>query len=182
LLPVITSYSFSMKAKIKTATVATLIIASTILSAMSFWQSPRTAEGNYHVSYKEINAVYWLMGYRQREAAVLRTSTGVHNLQKRFLDESTWSANRIIVSHVVSHFGYDDNLTISDSLDSTEPICYLYTNPTRELLEPLVIPPNARQNLSYIYTEDDYSKLDLDSAASKIFDNGEAQIWLLIKQ
>ena len=72
-----------------------------------------------------------------------------------------------------SHFGYEQNDSIAESLGFRDK--YVAVSQL-DRVAPMIYPENVRSKC-YQWTEEDFAKLSSDSTATKVYENGEFEVW-----
>jgi hypothetical protein len=157
--------------------IITILVVSSVMITLNFYNSPRICMQNYQVTVMELTGTEWLLDYQPKDIVTVRTYVPVDSYQKRFIPRSEMAEKGIRVNRhedIPPHFGYDQYDTIAEAFIFKDRFA---VTGKLEWIYPLIYPKNVRPNVIYTYTEDDFTKLNTDSTAAKLYANGEFWVW-----
>ena len=152
-----------------------LILVAVVLSTFNVYNSPRVMRTNAQVTRMEIVGTAWFGSHRASgiSIATARLALGRYDDFNFGVDSATFPRAVRYPPTVPSHFGYDENTSIAETLGFRD--TYLLTA-ERSRMSGMHVPAHIRPTLP-LYTDDDFAKLRTDPTASQIYANGEFEVW-----
>jgi len=153
-----------------------LILATSVLSVLNVYGSPRTVQSNLQVSRMEIAGSEWFSEHQDRD--IITAGAGV-NLRRfedfNFGGETCPPTNkaRLDSEPVPSHFGYDENNSITETFKFEDR--YVLTCEAGRI-NVMLVPENVRHK-AHQYGGQDFATLRTDPAVAQIYANGEFEVW-----
>lgn len=159
--------------------VSLILIASLIVSVFNFYRSPTIYRSSNQVTHMDLAGPRWIMQYGNPVFTIINSSAYVAPTQQYLLEAEYITLTQFrIQSPIPPHFGYTEYGTIASSLqESYGEYDFYMAISILDRIHPFVYPENVRLNAIHQYTQNDFSKLNLDSTALKIYDCGEFEIW-----
>ncbi len=157
--------------KIIIAFTALLIISATFFSVFNIYRSPRIDRWNMQVTRYEIEGVNWLLEYNDGQTPIQSFLVKIYRFKDLELGGTQPSNAMINREYIPPHFGYDINDSAAETFDFQDN--YLVTAEI-DRQYPMVFPEHRRY---YQYTEDDFLRMNSDATVTKIYANGELEIW-----
>lgn len=160
------------------ACLITLIMVLVVLNIYNVYSSPRNADINWQGTTAEIAGAEWFTKFEDKQIIISTSAFKVRNYEDLLLGyynpaifEQNFDNNLI-----PAHFGYEKNDTISKTMGNSER--YILLNKADELAFK-IFPENAELK-NYIFTSNDFIKLNKDPSISSIYENGglEARVIL----
>lgn len=170
--------SQSMRKKIPMIFLAVVIIAAGSINLFNVFGSPSTSTENWQISKMENVGYVWFGMYHDNAFSTSVLTSG--SILKRFeafnfgsiTCPEKYHANN--PTHTPSHFGYTQNYSISITLNSD---MYLITS-ERGRLATMYVQENVR-SFSDVYDSNDFSRLNADPFANRLYSNNEFEVWLV---
>lgn len=157
--------------------IAVAIISVGALNTLNVYGSPRTVVANWQVTEMENTGHIWFsLHYDPTVSTSTITDIASFSRFEHFNFGYSTCPQQYRVKNptlISSHFGYDQNSSISITLNSEDQ--YLITS-QRGRLDPMIIPENIRYK-AHIYDLNDFDKLANDEHAARTYSNGEFEIW-----
>lgn len=159
-----------------------IISITTITSIFNVYFSPITFTANAHLTKMELYGAKWSIEHFNPKQYTTRSYVSVERykdylLGKRKTNETEY---RVDTKPIPSHFGYDNNISISKVFDFTgiyKQERYMVTNIV-DRVHLNAYPENIRYK-GHIYNETDFVHLRSDNAVGEIYSNGEFEVWRL---
>ncbi len=163
--------------KVMVGLIILIILSSSILSLRNVYFSPMTWLFNYQVTRADIAGTQWFTEHRNIEIFATSHAIGLRRFEHLIYgaEQCHYSGHYDIkdVHAIPSHFGYDQNDSIAKSFDPG----YGYMLITRlDRIAPMALPENTRPD-AIQYNEDDFTRLDSDPTAAKIYASDEFEVW-----
>jgi len=163
--------SFSPTGKVIIAFTALVIIGAAIVGVLNVYRSPRIELWNEQVTRYEIEGTSWLIGHNDGQTPIQSFLVKVYRFKD--LELGCQQPSNAIVNQgpIPPHFGYDINDSAAETFGFQDR--YLVTSEI-DIKYPMSFPEYRRH---YQYTEGDFAELNSDSTVSKIYANGELEVW-----
>ena len=167
------------KETIALVTIAMLCLVSS-LSVFSVYDSPWTTSVSMHMTKMETSGLDWFL-MKQDESMpvyILGSSWRTYPTYFQELHNVPVQKPRAIVNGLPTHFGYDQNNYISQSIsDSGKVKSYLATN---ELIRQsdLAFPEEVQAARKH-FLQEDFSRLNCDTTVNKLYMNYEWELWMI---
>jgi len=156
-----------------------LCLVST-LSIFNVYHSPWTLSVGSHMTEMETSGLDWFLMKQDGSTPVyiLGSSWRTYPTYFQELHKVTVQKPKAIVNDLPTHFGYDQNRYINQSIsDSGEIKSYLATN---ELIRQsdLAFPEEVQAARKHFLRED-FSRLNCDTTVNKLYMNYEWELWMI---
>lgn len=154
--------------------VAMLILATSVLSVLNVYYSPRVVKLNWQVTQMEITGTKWFSSHRDRNIGIAVANVPLGRFDDFNFGWETSPLQRAPrLKLIPSHFGYDENSSITVTFDFQDR--YLLTCEAGRMWV-MVVPESVKPE-AHLYTEDDFARLRTDPAVAQIYANGEFEVW-----
>jgi hypothetical protein len=171
-------YNLINKNKTLHATIALIVTVTVIvtLSMGSVYWSPRVINFNHQVTHMEIVGTAWFEKSKSLDVPVIANSAKALRRFENYIlgvDYPSSVKARIDHSRLPSHFGYNINNSIAETLNFQDRYIIIFE---LDKVAPLFYPENVRSKI-HQFSKEDFVKLSYDSATSRLYTNGEFEIW-----
>lgn len=177
--------SNKLKRNLLVSVIFILIISANVIGILNVYGSPRIVQTNLEVTKSDITGMDWSLIYMEKDMNIAQAIEPIRRYEdlrygtsefNEFANLGIIDPNRfqyINKEQIPSHFGYDKYYPISKvfNYDKT----YMIISKLG-IIGNNVLPTNVRSE-GHQYTEDDFAKLNNDSTAILIYNNGEFQAW-----
>ncbi len=165
---------FKANRKMSIAFITTLALAVSLLSTLNVYGSGKTGWENYQITRMEITGSEWFTDHRSGSVDVVTDNVAVGRFDEFYLGiEGNNFDTYWYPPEVPSHFGYDVNSSITDTVESDD--AYLATSERGRIY--VMYHREIDRHLYPQYTDEDYVSLRADPAVAQIYANEEYEIW-----
>jgi len=169
-----TTHSWNSKAMISVIALTITVMAS--LGMGSIYGSPRVWDVNHQVMQTDISGTKWFGTFKDREIIVI---TNIPEQIERFEDYNFGREPSLVIrarvdsERLPSHFGYDKYSQIAQVFGFQDGYLIIFgMDKAAVLLYSKCPSPKV-----HIFTEEDFVKLSSDITATKVYHNGEFEVW-----
>ena len=156
------------KFKILVSLLITIIIFSVIIGVFSVYSSPHIRSANTQVTRMQWSGLEWFFDHKTSSSTIYleeiteRAPAAIFGLEA--LEPE--SVGAFYISE--QHFGYDDTETLARAFSAH---VYIVISERNRSIYTILWPDVGR------YTLDDFDRLNFDPALSKVYHNGDLEIW-----
>ncbi|MDI6645226.1 MAG: hypothetical protein QME14_09230 [Methanobacteriaceae archaeon] len=174
------------RSKIIRSLLLLLILSTLVIGIFNVYGSDRTVVINLQVTNMDINGMDWSIDYMDKNINITQAKILVKRFQdlrlKSYEFNEIWMNTSKYTPQLIfkvdqndtpTHFGYDENYPISKTFNFEDHYMILTK---AGIIGNNILPYNVRDK-GHQYTDDDFKKLNNDTTITKIFDNGEFQVW-----
>ncbi len=163
------------------ALVTVVILCLTIiLSIFGVYYSPWTMSVNAHMTRMETSGLDWFLVKQDEFTPLYTIGSGWRTYPTYFqeLHRVTIQHPQIILNSIPTHFGYEQNRYLSQSINCSEKIdSYVVTN---ELVRQSDLAfPEEVQSVRKHFLQDDFFRLNQDVTVNKLYMNREWELWMV---
>lgn len=177
------SYNFfknagiSKRKKIFTLIITVMLCSVSILSTFSVYPSPWKFSASNHMTELDISGIDWYL--IKQDGSIPLYSEKPWSKYFRYFQEIhaiPVQQPQVVTGKLPPHFGYDQNRCLIQSFDDFEGEgFYLATN--EQLRQQFLVYAEGFRSLRNNFSKSDFSRLNNDNIALKIYVNGEWELW-----
>jgi hypothetical protein len=158
-----------------------------ITSLVTLHKSPITIEPNHQVTMSELDATEWFINYLSYEKLYFM-GNNVDII--RFLDANIYRTATVPITspyyyyksgpEIPDEFGYNNNTTLAETFNTSKKEPFLtYMMFNKIDIDYHTVFFKRLWDRAKTYSPESFDKLNNDSTANKLYDNGETQSWLI---
>ncbi|WP_156161179.1 MULTISPECIES: hypothetical protein [unclassified Methanosarcina] len=152
-----------------------IICSTSIIGIFNLYESPLRGLPGSHMTLMNSNGLDWFLENDNNSIPLTINTKSIYKYELYYLqfNNERFEKTLLTTKKIPTHFGYETNKTLSNSLDLNE--TYIITSENIEQF-PLAVLKSERYKYPE-YLNSDFDLLNNDKSVSKYYMNGEFEIW-----